>query len=153
MSEWYGKSCSLEREYSMDNNPFVFEVTYNTKARKEKYTLKLKADNTEGAWTKLGHILKVLECFNISMRELGRERGLIMAADIEDIRKELRKHDYLYYMLAIPEIEDYDYDMLFKRLQEMEAADPSLVTEDSPTQCVGGKSAEIHMQQNGIKER
>jgi NAD-dependent DNA ligase len=51
--------------------------------------------------------------------------------------------------------------MLFKKLQEMEAADPSLVTEDSPTQCVGGKSAEIHMKmiqsihmrQNGFMER
>ncbi len=69
---------------------------------------------------------------------------------IEGIRKELRRHDYLYYMLATPEIEDYDYDMLFKRLQELEAADPLSVTEDSPTQCVGGKSAEIHMQRNGI---
>ncbi len=71
-------------------------------------------------------------------------------ADIEDLRKELRRHDYMYYKLAAPEIEDYDYDMLFKRLQKMEEADPSLVTEVSPTQCVGGKSAEIHMLQNGI---
>ena len=74
-----------------------------------------------------------------------------MADRVEEIRKELRRHDYLYYKLAAPEIEDYDYDMLFKKLQRMEAADPSLVTEDSPTQCVGGYSAEIHMRQNGIK--
>jgi len=75
----------------------------------------------------------------------------MIVTTIEIIRQELRRHDYLYYKLDAPEIQDYDYDMMFKRLQKMEADDPSLITEDSPTQVVGGFSAEIHMRQNGIK--
>ena len=56
----------------MPSDPFVFEVTYNTKARKEKYTLEIRAENIESAWSKLGNKLKILECSNITIREKGR---------------------------------------------------------------------------------
>ena len=71
--------------------------------------------------------------------------------DIEALRDIIRGHDYLYYKLAQPKISDYHYDMMFKRLQKMEADDPSLITDDSPTQVVGGKSAEIYMGQHDVR--
>ncbi len=71
---------------------------------------------------------------------------------IEELRKELRRHDYLYYVCATPELTDYDYDMLFKSLQKIELENPGLVTDDSPTQCIGGMSARRHMEENDIKE-
>jgi DNA ligase (NAD+) len=64
--------------------------------------------------------------------------------DIDKLRNELRRHDYLYYILAEPEISDYKYDMLFKSLEKWEKDYPELLTTDSPTQCVGGKSAKIY---------
>ena len=36
--------------------------------------------------------------------------------EIETLKKEINRHDYLYYVLAQPEIEDYEYDQLLKRL-------------------------------------
>lgn len=67
--------------------------------------------------------------------------------DIEELRKKLRRHDYLYYELCEPEISDYEYDMMFKELENMERDNPELITDDSPTQCAGGKSAQIHMKE------
>lgn len=82
----------------------------------------------------------------------GEEADTAEAVDPEvvTVRDELRRHDYLYYVLHTPELSDYDYDMLFKRLQKIEEDNPELITEDSPTQCVGGKSAEIYMRENNI---
>ena len=65
-----------------------------------------------------------------------------VAAEIEDLREKLRHHEYLYYVLDQPEISDAEYDHLMRRLQELEAAHPKLVTSDSPTQRVGGKARE-----------
>ena len=64
--------------------------------------------------------------------------------DIDKIRYELRRHAYLYYTLCQPQMTDYDYDMLFKKLEAIEREHPELVTPDSPTQCVGGKSAKMY---------
>ncbi|GAB4294434.1 MAG: NAD-dependent DNA ligase LigA [Thiohalomonadaceae bacterium] len=54
------------------------------------------------------------------------------------LRAELAHHNYLYYVLDAPEIPDAEYDRLFRELQELEQAYPSLRTADSPTQRVGG---------------
>ena len=54
------------------------------------------------------------------------------------LRTDIRRHDRLYYTEAQPEISDYDYDQLFAELQKLEAANPDLITLDSPTQRVGG---------------
>jgi DNA ligase (NAD+) len=63
-----------------------------------------------------------------------------MAADvkkrIEKLRAEIRRHDYLYYVLNQPKISDRQYDKLFAELKELEQANPQLITADSPTQRV-----------------
>ena len=56
----------------------------------------------------------------------------------ERLRNELLDHDYRYYVLAEPTIGDEDYDRLMRELQDLEAHYPSLQSEDSPTQRVGG---------------
>jgi DNA ligase (NAD+) len=63
-------------------------------------------------------------------------------AEIEDLREKLHHHEYLYYVLDQPEISDAEYDRMMRRLQEIEAERPDLVTPDSPTQRVGGKARE-----------
>src|SRR5579863_831129 len=62
--------------------------------------------------------------------------------EIEELRDKLRHHEYLYYVLDQPEISDAAYDRLMKRLEELEAAHPALVTPDSPTVRVGGTPRE-----------
>lgn len=56
---------------------------------------------------------------------------------IEELRREIRRHDYLYYVKDRPEISDEAYDKLFRELTELETAHPELITPDSPTQRVG----------------
>jgi len=58
---------------------------------------------------------------------------------IERLRREIRRHDHLYYVLSAPEIDDRQYDALFAELKDLEAAHPELVTADSPTQRVSGR--------------
>lgn len=55
------------------------------------------------------------------------------------LRQEIRRHEYLYYVLAKPEISDFEFDQLMAELKALEAAHPELVTPDSPTQRVGGQ--------------
>jgi DNA ligase (NAD+) len=57
------------------------------------------------------------------------------------LRAELQRASRAYYDLDTPEISDAEYDVLFRRLQELEAAHPELITPDSPTQRVGGQVA------------
>ncbi len=59
-------------------------------------------------------------------------------AELEALRKEIGRHDYLYYVEDRPEITDADYDRLFDRLVEIEKQYPDLIAPDSPTQRVGG---------------
>ncbi len=61
---------------------------------------------------------------------------------IEALRKKLQHHEHLYYVLDAPEISDAEYDAMLRELQAMEAAHPELITDDSPTQRVGGKPRE-----------
>ncbi len=64
------------------------------------------------------------------------------AAEIERLSAEINRHDHLYYSKAAPEIADSAYDALFRRLQALEAAHPSLLAPDSPTQRVGADPRE-----------
>lgn len=56
---------------------------------------------------------------------------------IEELRRILRDHDYRYYVLAAPSIEDVDYDTLMRELADLENAHPECITPDSPTQRIG----------------
>ena len=58
--------------------------------------------------------------------------------EIISLRRELERHNRLYYVEDAPEISDYEYDMLMQRLKALEAEHPELITPDSPTQKVGG---------------
>lgn len=58
---------------------------------------------------------------------------------IEELTRELRRHDELYYVHDSPEIADAEYDRLFHELKELEEEFPELRQPDSPTQRVGGK--------------
>lgn len=64
------------------------------------------------------------------------------AKEIEQLRKELRYHSYLYYVKDAPQITDYEYDHMYRRLVELEAKYPESVTPDSSTQRVGGKASD-----------
>ena len=61
---------------------------------------------------------------------------------IEALRREIRRHEELYYVHAQPEISDGAFDALMLQLRALEAEHPELVTPDSPTQRVGGRPAE-----------
>jgi DNA ligase (NAD+) len=61
------------------------------------------------------------------------------AEEIQRLRDAIRHHDRKYYVDAQPEISDVEYDRLLRRLEELEAAHPELITPDSPTQRVGGE--------------
>jgi DNA ligase (NAD+) len=58
--------------------------------------------------------------------------------EIERLRRELERHNRLYYLEAKPEISDYDFDQLLRRLQELEEKHPEHFDPNSPTQRVGG---------------
>ena len=56
---------------------------------------------------------------------------------IDQLREQLNRHSYLYYVLDSPEVPDSEYDRLYRELQQLEQKYPDLVTPDSPTQRVG----------------
>ena len=58
---------------------------------------------------------------------------------IDWLREEIRRHEHLYYVRDAPEISDEAYDGFFRELRQLEEKHPGLVTEDSPTQRVGGE--------------
>jgi DNA ligase (NAD+) len=59
--------------------------------------------------------------------------------EIQELRDQLRHHEYLYYVEDAPELTDAQYDALMNRLKKLEEKHPELVTTDSPSQRVGGK--------------
>ena len=58
---------------------------------------------------------------------------------IDELRKLINDADYKYYVLAEPDISDFEYDKLMKELGELEKQYPLLLTKDSPTQRVSGE--------------
>ena len=57
---------------------------------------------------------------------------------IAELTKILQEANYKYYVLDTPEMQDFEYDRLLRELEDLEAANPHLVSPDSPTQRVGG---------------
>jgi DNA ligase (NAD+) len=62
--------------------------------------------------------------------------------EMEKLRKELERHNRLYYLEAKPEIPDRDYDRLMRELLDLEQVFPELATPDSPSRRVGGAPLE-----------
>lgn len=60
----------------------------------------------------------------------------------EQLRKELKYHNDLYYNQDAPEIDDFTYDKMLRELENLESEFPELITEDSPTVKVGGQAGE-----------
>lgn len=60
----------------------------------------------------------------------------------EELREQIRHHEYAYYSLDAPEISDAQFDALYLELRQLEEANPELVTQDSPTQRVAGQVGE-----------
>lgn len=65
---------------------------------------------------------------------------------IEQLRTQLREHNYKYYVLDEPSIPDVEYDRLFHQLKQLETDHPDLITPDSPTQRVGDKPLDAFQQ-------
>ena len=59
---------------------------------------------------------------------------------IAQLSSDLRRHNYLYYVKAEPEITDFEFDTLLKELENLESQFPDFITPDSPTQKVGSDS-------------
>ena len=76
------------------------------------------------------------------MSSRATSRSSRVAARIEALRADLRRHSHLYHVLDAPEISDEAYDALTQELRDLEAAHPELVTPDSPTQRVGAPPSE-----------
>ena len=60
---------------------------------------------------------------------------------IQELRDLVRYHSRLYYELDNPELDDYEYDLLYHELLDLEEKYPDLKTADSPTQKVGGAAS------------
>src|SRR6202451_2210155 len=81
--------------------------------------------------------LRRLHPFGVSM-----SKSSDVAKEVERLREKLRHHEYLYHVMDNPEISDAAYDRLMNQLKSLEAANPKLVTPDSPTQRIGGAPRE-----------
>lgn len=59
-------------------------------------------------------------------------------SEYEQLCKQAEQHNFNYYVLDDPTIEDDEYDRLMRRIKEIETENPEIVSESSPTQHVGG---------------
>lgn len=71
--------------------------------------------------------------------------------NIEKLRKLIEINSYKYYVEDNPELEDWEYDKLFRELKALEEAHPELITPDSPTQRVGGISEKFNQVPHRIR--
>jgi DNA ligase (NAD+) len=65
-----------------------------------------------------------------------------VSARLDELRREINRHNHLYYAENRPEISDAEYDRLWRELAAIEEAHPELITPDSPSQRPGGRRAE-----------
>src|SRR5215469_18924135 len=74
--------------------------------------------------------------------EMAKNNKAGLRKEAEQLREKIRRHEYLYYVEDAPAISDAAFDRLVERLKQIEAANPDLVTPDSPTARVGGAPRE-----------
>ena len=93
---------------------------------------------------RLDPILSRARAYILSTMTTPEPRGAHEAArsDSEELRSLVRYHEHRYHVLDDPEIGDSEYDALYRRLVDLEARFPELITPDSPTQRIGGAVAE-----------
>jgi DNA ligase (NAD+) len=60
-----------------------------------------------------------------------------LSIELNALKKVLQFHEYQYYVVNEPLISDFEYDQLYQALLKIEAADPSCISPDSPSQRVG----------------
>jgi DNA ligase (NAD+) len=72
------------------------------------------------------------------MSKIGTVKIRDAAKEVERLRDEIRRHEYLYYVEDDPQVSDAAFDRLMKELKALEEQHPRLLTPDSPTQRVGG---------------
>jgi len=68
---------------------------------------------------------------------LSRKGNLLSSGETDMLRDVLRFHEYRYYVQSDPLVSDFEYDTLYKMLEQVEKENPGSVTPDSPTQRVG----------------
>ncbi|HEX6207687.1 MAG TPA: NAD-dependent DNA ligase LigA [Actinomycetota bacterium] len=76
-------------------------------------------------------------------REPEERRRSEVRLRIEELREQIRHHQYRYYVEDDPEVSDAEYDELVRELEKLEVEFPEFVTPDSPTQRVGGQVSEL----------
>ena len=76
-----------------------------------------------------------------SSSDLSRQPTETVAERAKWLRDEIHRHNHLYHVLDAQEIQDEEYDALFRELRDLESAYPELATPDSPTQSVGAPSS------------
>ena len=59
--------------------------------------------------------------------------------EMKQLRETLNAHGYRYYVLDDPQISDYEYDHMLRRLEDLEREHPEEITPDSPTQRVAAR--------------
>ena len=76
------------------------------------------------------------------MAKKEKNTSVEIKVEIEDLAREIKRHDQLYYQDNQPEISDAEYDKLLRRLQKLEEQYPEYISPASPTQKPGGAPAE-----------
>lgn len=87
----------------------------------------------------MGYILQQQKNYLCSQKENVMNDISSIAHRIEELTKEINRHNYNYYMMDNPTIPDYEFDKLLAELIELEREHPELKRPDSPTQRVGGE--------------
>jgi DNA ligase (NAD+) len=84
--------------------------------------------------------------FDLSKRYLTENtegvNALEASAVVSDLQAVLHYHEWRYYIMDEPQISDFEYDMLYKKLEHLEDLYPNLITPDSPTMRVGSDLTE-----------
>ena len=62
---------------------------------------------------------------------------------VNSLRSEIEQHNYNYYVMDNPTVDDYTYDMLMQELKGLEESYPELADKNSPTQRVGGEALNL----------
>ena len=79
-------------------------------------------------------------CFAVFIyKKKGNQVAKNVEKEIEKLRDQIRYHEHRYYVQDDPEISDFEFDKLMRRLEDLERGHPDLVTPDSPSQRVGGQ--------------